>query len=342
MSIFHAETVVTEHISEADIRAYIYGLDFGVFRHEDLANVLMSALVDFAFGYHTGILDKYTDRELKEAAQSIYKIKSFSEAKCIYVDNDDSISAEDLKNQKKYLKRGEFGELILHVFLRDFMDTVPLLSKIYFKDSDGVTVHGFDSVHIGKAVDGEGDSIYFGESKLYARANDKAGEFGIKDLLGDIKGHFSRDFLKREFALIGKKKYSFKPLGEYEDMNTVKEYEDFLKTKKAWFYKLHSAEQGSISLESFLNSVTIPLLCTYESALLTNCSDITNPNFLKEYEKQIEDLKTIFKEELSSIEDELGEPVKTNLNIVLLLFPVPSKKALIKTLHEKLYSRANI
>jgi hypothetical protein len=36
--------------------------------------------------------------------------------------------------QDKDLARGEFGELILHLLLRDFHDTVPLLSKIYFKD----------------------------------------------------------------------------------------------------------------------------------------------------------------------------------------------------------------
>jgi hypothetical protein len=36
-----------------------------------------------------------------------------------------------------------------------------------------------------------------------------------------------------------------------------------------------------------------------------------------------------------------GEPISTNLNIVLMLFPVPSKKELVKKLHTKLYNQQN-
>ncbi len=342
MSVFSSQSVITEHISEADLRAYFVGFDFGKYRYDDLTKVLMKAVVDFAFGFHTGILEKYTDEILKEAAQSIYNIKDFSEVKWIYVDNDSSISDEDLKNEKKYLKRGEFGELILHVLLRDFANTIPLLSKIYFKDTDGVTVHGFDGVHIGKDISGTGDSLYFGETKFYARANDKAGEAGIKDLIDDIKEHFKRDFLKREFSLIGKKKHSYLPLDEYEDQNTIENYKEFIKQKKSWYQKISDAEKGNIPLDKFLGSVTIPLLCTYESALLTKYNDTSNPDFIREYNEQIKDLQTIFKDNLKSIEIELGEPIRTDLNIILLLFPIPNKKELVKLLHEKLYHRAHL
>lgn len=342
MSIFSSQSVITEHISEADLRAYFVGFDFGKYRYDDLTKVLMKAVVDFAFGFHAGILEKYTDEILKEAAQSIYNIKDFSEVKWIYVDNNSSLSDEDLKNEKKYLKRGEFGELILHVLLRDFVNTIPLLSKIYFKDTDGVTVHGFDGVHIGKNAFGTGDSLYFGETKFYARANDKAGEAGVKDLIDDVREHFKRDFLKREFSLIGKKKYAYLPLDEYEDKNTIESYENFINQKKYWYQKISDAEKGTITLDSFLNSVTIPLLCTYESALLTKYNDTNNPDFLREYNEQIKDLQIIFKNNLKLIEVELGEPIRTNLNIVLLLFPIPNKKELVKLLHEKLYHRANL
>lgn len=48
----------------------------------------------------------------------------------------------------KYLRRGEFGELILHSVLKYYFETFPLIAKIYFKDSYGHAVHGFDSIHI--------------------------------------------------------------------------------------------------------------------------------------------------------------------------------------------------
>jgi hypothetical protein len=56
----------------------------------------------------------------------------------------------------------------LHLILRDFIKTVPLISKIHLKDSDGMTVHGFDAVHIGNCIeDSSKKSLYLGESKLY-------------------------------------------------------------------------------------------------------------------------------------------------------------------------------
>lgn len=54
--------------------------------------------------------------KLTDAAKSIYKIDSFQKVKDIY-DNNGAID-DDLED--KYLRRGEFGELILHLLLRDF------------------------------------------------------------------------------------------------------------------------------------------------------------------------------------------------------------------------------
>jgi hypothetical protein len=302
----------------------------------------MDSIVDFAFGYHTGILRKYDRRKLIEAAKSIYNIKEFSKAKEIYVDNDSLIHDCELKVEEKYLKRGEFGELILHLLLRDFIGTTPLVSKIHFKDTDGATVHGFDLVHIGPDLFNKGKkSLYFGESKLYSRKDGKAGQNGINDLIGDVKSHFKSDFLYREIALIIKKKYAFIPPEEYHDENTKEEYYKFLEEKRYWFERLEQVEQKKAKLQDFLYSVTIPLVCTYQSNLFNTHNDEKSSNFLSDYEQEMNILKSIFDEKLGNIEDEIGEPIKTNLNIILILFPIPNKKELVKILHQKLYHQQN-
>ena len=56
----------------------------------------MNAWVDFAFGYHTGILESYDREKLVEAAQSIYKISSYNDIKWIYVDEDSIFFNENL------------------------------------------------------------------------------------------------------------------------------------------------------------------------------------------------------------------------------------------------------
>jgi len=342
-SIFNSENVITEHISNADLRAYFVGFDLGIFRYDHLVEYLLDVLVDFSFGYHTGILKKYDRRKLVEAAKSIYKIsdssekKIFKEAKKKYVD-EGSEYEDDIED--KYLKRGEFGELILHLILRDFIKTVPLISKVHLKDSDGMTVHGFDAIHIGNCIqDLSKKSLYLGESKLY-----KDGNKGVKALIGDIEEHFKKDFLNREFILIGKKSDNFHKIENYQDKNTKDEYENFLKEKDYWFSELDKLQTGEKKLQDLFNSVTIPLLCTYTSEVFENHTDETTDEFKKEYKNEIDKLKETFDKKLEKLKkpyQDSGEPISTNLNIVLMLFPVPSKKELVKRLHTKLYNQQN-
>ena len=337
VAIFNSQNVITEHISNADLRAYFVGFDFGQYRYDPLTERIMSAIVDFSFGFHEGILKTYTIQEVKKAACMVYKIEPYDTLKHTkYKDEDDYF-------EKKYSNRGEFGELILHLLLRDFLKTQPLVSKIFAKDSPGVPAHGFDSVHIGVSpLDSTKKSLYLGESKLKINGDD-----GISELLDDIKKHFVKDFLTTpagEFVLIGNKKRNFISLEEYEDLNTKQEYEKFLAEKKDWFEKIDGLQNGE-SLQKLFDSITIPLLCTYSSKVFENHSDIQTDEFKKEYEEEVQKLKNKLDEGLKKTRDSFkdsGEPISTNLNIVLMLFPVPCKKELVKRLHTKLYHQQNL
>lgn len=343
---FGLKNVLELPIAEGKLKCFYIGYDLGKCRLNDFTEVLMDAVVDFAFGYHSGILKNYDRRKLKEAAKSIYGIKTFEEVKWTYVDNESEIddsesdSSEESSDEKKIKKRGEFGELILHTILRDYFHTIPMLSKIYFKDTDGVTVHGFDSVHIGPDLnDGAKCSLYFGESKIFNRKSGKAGENGVDDLIQDVKNHLKADFLKRECAIISKKKDSFVPIGEYEDLNTKEEYEAFLARKNEWYGFLSNVTNGKNKLSDLLSSVTIPLICTYQSSIfLDNKTDI-HEDFKKEYEAEVRALHKRFSDKLTPAMEELKTPA--NLNILLILLPIPSKKDLIKNLHQKLYNQQN-
>ena len=346
---FELQTILNEKISEANLRAYCVRFEFGECQIDALSDILLDALVDYAFGYHTGILKTYNRRTLIEAAKSLYKIKDYENAKQIYLENDSVIDMEEsgkskeLKDyEKQILNKGEFGELLLHVYLRDFFNTIPLLSKIYMKDTDGFTVHGFDAIHIGKDIeDSTKDSLFLGESKLYYRSSGNSGEAGVKDLANDIKEHFCKDFLYREFALVAKKQHNYIYPTDYKDKNTIEEYANFLKSKDSWIDELRAVSEKKGSLQELLNSVTIPVICTYESSLFTKYSDDTNPNFLNDYQSEIKSLQNIFNTKIRDIEVKTGEPIRTDLNIILVLLPIPSKKELVKTLHIKTWRQQN-
>ena len=74
---FELNTVLDEKINNASLRAYCIRFDFGICQIESLAEILMDALVDYAYGFHQGIQEQYTRRKLKEAAVSLYKIKGY-------------------------------------------------------------------------------------------------------------------------------------------------------------------------------------------------------------------------------------------------------------------------
>lgn len=346
---FELNTVLDEKINNASLRAYCIRFDFGICQIEPLAEILMDALIDYAYGFHQGIQENYTRRILKEAAISLYKIKGYKNAKKLYLEDNSVLAIDETeksKEQKEYeeqiQKKGEFGELLLHVYLRDYFNTFPLLSKIFFKDTDGFTVHGFDAIHIGKDLSERSkDSLFLGESKLYYRKAGKSGEAGVKDLAKDIKEHFCKDFLTREFALVAKKKNSYIPFDEYKDKNTADMYKKYLSLKDSWIERLHKVSEGKESLETLLSSVTIPVICTYESELFKTFDDVNHPKFIDAYNKEIAELESLFVKYIKNIAVEKGEPIRTNLNIILILLPIPSKKDLVTLLHHKTWTQQN-
>lgn len=312
-SIFGSENVIFEHITEADFRSYLVGFDIddegtSLYRWRHFINLLQNVLPEFAFGFHEGInipITRATEM-IADAAQAIYKIDEFVKSKEIYVDKSGFIDDDDIPS--KYLKRGEFGELILHLLLRDYHNTIPLLSKIYFKDAYGVPVHGFDAVHIQP----ETKTLWLGESKLYVD-----GKKGVEALIEDIKHHFTHDFIDQEFTIISKK---------------IKLFNESEVPEKQYWLNLMDKNK---SLKSIFSSINIPLICTYSSNLFKEYSDEKDTEFLQHFESEVRNLQNHFN--LNN-----NHKNKAQLNIILLLFPVQCKNTLVKRMHKKLFKLQGI
>ena len=78
-----------------------------------------------------------------------------------------------------------------------------------------------------------------------------------------------------------------------------------------------------------MDAINIPLLCTYQSDNFTKYDDEALQEFIESYETEIKGLKKYF-------DDNNDHPNKSRLNIILLLFPVQSKKELVTLLHKNL------
>jgi hypothetical protein len=136
----------------------------------------------------------------------------------------------------KYGKRGEFGELLLHIALRQIYQSIPAISKIFYKDSVNNTVKGFDAVHV--VEHNNKLELWLGEVKFYDNANR-----AIYDVIKELVEHTKVDYLRNEFTLITNK----------------------LDKSAAQYELLSKLLDQNTSLDEVFDAACIPVLITYDS-----------------------------------------------------------------------------
>ncbi|NIJ93763.1 hypothetical protein FHT12_002460 [Xanthomonas campestris] len=267
------QVVVHEPGGKRSLTGLCAGYELGDWRANTFADHLIESLPDFCLTY-----SEYSEmdhgsavRLLRQAAQLVYKTDKF-------------------KN------RGEFGELMLHVILKSQVQTLPAVSKIFYKDALNDTVKGFDAVHVVPIYDGL--ELWLGEVKFYddvARA--------IRDVVEELEKHLKADYLRGEFLAITNKLDS------------------------AWPHvdKLRLLLDKNTSLDQVFKAFCIPVLLTYDS-------DVTGKHvssagaYLLELEAELREIGKRFAGKTEDIEH----------RIHLFLVPLKTKERLIKRLDEKL------
>lgn len=281
---------------EENLHVYYISFDLGDNGYQQAKdkfyNELFNDIPAFAFG--PSILREKESQNspvevVREAFHNFYSIKELKDANTDYLN---SKVTED-----KYIKRGEFGELMLYHLLHEYFDADALISKIYFKDSNGAVAHGFDAVHL----DPKNKIIWLGESKLYKDASN-----AISALADDVKNHFNSNFFTSEFQVISNRANDNKlPCDEFVS-------------------KL--LDPNTKTLDKLAN-INICLFAGFENKHLKN----NNYNDFKEtIEQEIKELNTKLKKSISS------HPWIEHMNIYLLTFPLDCKKDFVSSLHQKL------
>lgn len=267
--IFDINDIVVLKVDKSDLVSYLLKLDIDdlgqpLYPLELFTEELISVIPEYVFAEYENpnIPQTQVVQKLREAAKSIYKIKEFDLMRKAYLEDDEE--AKNELDKLPYRKRGEFGELLLHFLLRDFRGTIPLVSKVYFKDSSGIPAHGFDSVHISPTE----EILWLGESKLYTDAKQ-----GLKELINDLDKHLKTDYLNDQFLLIKKNLKN----------NSIPQREE-------WIKKLSTCRQ----LKEKLKIINIPLLCVYENDVYSKIKEDPTFDFENYHELNVCDLKQYF------------------------------------------------
>ena len=175
-------------------------------------------------------------------------------------------------------------------------NTIPVISKIYYKDGPNETVKGFDAVHV--VVTDKTLELWLGEVKFHSDIY-KA----VSDIIEELNEHIKVRYIRNEFIAITNK------------IDNKWPHADRLKTL------LHP----NISLDDVFSNTCIPVLLTYDSKTLAKYN-----NKCEEY---IREIRTEFQRIHKNFCEKLGF---FPLTIHLFLLPLNTKAELINSLESKL------
>lgn len=250
------------------------GFELKSWRKDQLVNHLADYIPEFALTYseRKSIDSKDIRRMLRNAARNIYQ-------------------------SEKYKNRGEFGELLLHVIICELYNTIPAISKIYYKDGPNDTVKGFDAVHIVDKTDRI--ELWLGEVKFYTDIQN-----AINDVVHEIFDHTQKDYLQDEFIAITNK------------------------IDDTWPHsgRLKTLLDPNTSLDTVFDQACIPVLLTYDSDVIAKY-DENSDAYQAEIKAEFEDLYDAFCMKISK-----GVP----LTVHLFLLPLKTKAELVEAFDEKL------
>lgn len=250
------------------------GYSLGVWRCDGLASHLMEWLPEFCL--------KHSELTALTSGNMIQIVRR---------------AANIVFTSKKFQKRGEFGEVLLHAAIRQVHNSIPAVSKIYYKSSSNDTVKGFDAVHV--VPIGSSLELWLGEVKFYGSIT-KA----IADVCKELTIHLGTDYLKSEFSLILNK---IDPSWPYAD-------------------KLKTLLHPNSSLDKVFANACVPVLLTYDSDTVKKHS-ITDAAYLKAIAEE-------FRVHWQSFQSK--SPKGLSVRIHLILVPLNTKKLLQESLFKKL------
>lgn len=265
-----------------DDLALCAGFERGQWRNDQLADHVMEWLPEFALNYS----------ELNEISHANALRMTKKAAKIVY-------------QTEKYGLRGEFGEILLHIAIRQVYETLPAVSKVYYKSAVNETVKGFDAVHVVKS--GDELELWIGETKFYENLT-KA----IYDVSKEIIDHLETDYLRSEFILIKNKIDPNWPEAE----------------------KLERLLHENTSLDEVFKRVCIPILLTYDSDTVSNsqaCDDDYKKNIKAELSASFGNLR---KKISSEYKNKFSQDFTLTTHVILI--PLKEKKKLIAALDARL------
>ncbi|MFS0892381.1 DUF1837 domain-containing protein [Peribacillus frigoritolerans] len=186
----------------------------------------------------------------------------------------------------KYSK-GDYGELLLYLMLTVFFPTEKFVTKVRLRSSKKDQIKGFDCAHF--TVENEQVYLWLGEAKFHNNFSN-----AISGAMSSIEEHCEFDYLNDEISILSSNIEINEAFTHYETLNTIL--------------------NGGVSLDKI--KIKIPVLLTYDSALLKKHTNIEDAAFIEKMEKDfIKKFKNI---------DDRKPSLNPNIEVIFMVIPFES------------------
>lgn len=200
----------------------------------------------------------------------------------------------------------ELAEIVLYGIMKNHLNALPVVPKIFYKQNVQDNAKGADSVHI--VLEGTDDfSIWFGEAKFYNSIEDSR----LNKIIESVENSLNVQKLKKENSIIV----------NVSDMNSL-EMDEALRTK------IKNALSPSESIDALKPKLNIPILLLHECEITKKCKEMSD-----EYRAQIRDFhkqraEAYFKKQIKKVG---GLHKYSDIKFHIILFPVSSKEKIVNS-----------
>lgn len=204
----------------------------------------------------------------------------------------------------------ELAEILLYGIMRNYFGALPVVPKIFYKQNVNDYAKGADSVHI--VINGSDFTIWFGEAKFYNSIEDAR----LTEIVKSVGNALQTDKLKKENSIIT----------NLSDIDLVIKDSSLSKSIKGTL-------AAKLSIDLIKPRLHVPIMILHECDITRACKTMSD-----KYRNEIlifhkERAEAYFKKQITKLSSTVNLYSKIQFHIIL--FPVPSKKNIVKSFLSK-------
>lgn len=248
--------------------------------------------------FHQFIWDSISQTALSEAERralvdSPQTLLSRSARNLRLTDSDDAIGSGS-----------ELAEAVLYGVMRTYYDALPVVPKIFYKQSTQDNAKGADSVHI--TLKDNDFQIWFGESKFYSSIEDAR----LATIVSSVAESLRTDKLRKENSIIC----------------NVSDLSSCIADNKI-LSKVKSALSEKVSIDELKPRLCVPILLLHECDF-TRSTTVWSPEYERRLiEKHRDRALAYFKRQLSALPTTVSQYQEITFHVILI--PVPRKETIV-------------